>query len=145
MVEEMGGIMDGLYYHGLGYLPLVLTKDWQLAQLNYAPAQDPDALTLFDQHTFTDETFTLLQGRSLLITYDEASENMEITPLEPLVTYNVPEMMWHNIAMEPGSVVLITEGRDAHLKGCNHIPIPQSCREQIIAAAQRLWGTAQDT
>lgn len=141
----MGENMDGLYYHGAGYLPLVLTNDWQVAQLNYTETQEPAALTSFDQHTFTDETFTMLQGRSLLITYDEMTKKMDVTPLKPYVTYNVPKMMWHNIAMEKGSVVLITEGRDAHLKGCNHIPIPQECRDRIAATAQKLWNTEMDT
>ena len=131
--------MNGLFNNDKGYRPLVLTDSWQFAQLNYIEAQDPDALTMFDQHDFTDETFTLVEGRSLLLTYDEATGVCDITPLERNVTYNVPQMMWHNIAMEPGSIVMIAEGRDAHLKGCNHIPIPEKIRAEIIRAAEELW------
>lgn len=131
--------MNGLFNYNKGYCPLVLTEQWQFAQLNYIEAQDPDALTQFDQHDFTDETFTLVEGRSLLLTYDETSGVCDITPLEKNVTYNVPQMMWHNIAMEPGSIVMIAEGRDAHLKGCNHIPIPEKVRNEIIRAAEELW------
>lgn len=131
--------MEGLYHSGEGYMPLVLTEYWQFAQLNYADAQRPEALSLFDQHDFTDETFTLVEGRSLLLTYDEQTGVCDITPLEKNVTYNVPMMMWHNIAMEPGAIVMIAEGRDAHLKGCNHIPIPEAIRKEIVETAEKLW------
>lgn len=131
--------MDGLYYKGKGYMPLVMTENWQLAQLNYTEEQEASAITDYDRHTFTDETFTLLDGRAMLITYEEGGLP-DLTFLEKNITYNVPQMMWHNIAMEKGSVVLITEGRDAHLKGCDHIPIPQDHRERIKSATQKKWG-----
>lgn len=137
--------MQELYYTGVGYQPLVLTEHWQLAQLNYTAAQAPEALTQFDQHSFTDETFTLLDGRALLITYDQGRDEMELISLKRHITYNVPCMMWHNIAMEPGSVVLITEGRDAHLKGCNHIPISPEHARKITAVCHALWSHKGDT
>lgn len=137
--------MQELYPMGDGYQPLVLTEHWQLAQLNYTAAQAPEALAQFDQHTFTDETFTLLDGRALLITYDPGRDEMELMSLKRHITYNVPCMMRHNIAMEQGSVVLITEGRDAHLKGCNHIPITPEQARKIIAMCCDLWNHKGDT
>ena len=129
--------MKELFFSGEGYRPLVLTENWQLAQLNYIPEQAPDKLTMLDQHDFTDETFTLLQGRSILITVEEGE--YVLTPLRQYVTCNVPAMVWHNIAMEEGSIILITEGRDAHLKGCNRIPMPQELRDRVCALAEKLW------
>lgn len=128
-----------LYHSGMGYEPLVMTRDWQVAQLNYAPEQEPDALTMLDQHDFTDETFTLLEGRALLITYDTEEKNAELTPLKPGITYNVPVRVWHNIAMEKWSKVIITEGRDAHVKGCVQISMPEEVREEVISYTKAHW------
>lgn len=131
--------MDSYEYKGEGYCPLVLTEAWQLAQLNAMPSLRPEALTLLDQHDFTDETFTLIRGQALLITYDAKTDKALLTPMQFGVTYNVRQMEWHNIAMEEGSTVLITEGRDAHLKGCNHIPMPEHVKQEIIALASANW------
>lgn len=124
--------MEALFNKDEGYKPLVLTENWQLAQLNYAESQNQRSLFQFDRHTFTDETFTLVEGRSILITYDEKTGKLDLTCLEKNVTYNVPTMMWHNIAMREDAIVLITEGRDAHLKGCDNIPIPEDMLQEII-------------
>lgn len=127
-------------YEGEGYCPLVLTDSWQVAQLNYCREQRPEALSMLDQHTFTDETFTLLQGRALLITYNRDTDTGHMTEMRPGYTYNVPMDMWHNIAMEEGSSVLITESRDAHLKGCRHIEIPEKLKAGIVRVAKESWG-----
>lgn len=131
--------LKALDYSGVGYKPLVMTRDWQLAQLNYAPEQEADVLKTLDQHIFTDETFTLLEGRALLITYDEHEKSYELTPLERGSTYNVPVMMWHNIAMEKGCSVIIAEGRDAHLKGCNHMEMPDEVRRAMMSYVEKHW------
>ena len=128
-----------LYYSGPGYMPLVMTKDWQLAQLNYAPEQSADRVKTLDQHDFTDETFTLLKGRALLVTFDEKTSDYELTPLKCGRTYNVPIMVWHNIIMEDESSIIIAEGRDAHLKGCNHIQMPDEVREAMICYIEKHW------
>ncbi|BFL48577.1 hypothetical protein C3B58_16705 [Lactonifactor longoviformis] len=131
--------LEPLYHEGYGYKPLVLTENWQLAQLNYTPEQEPEALEKLDQHDFTDETFTLVRGRAFLIIYDSAAHESGLIPLREGITYNVPAMMWHNIAMERGSCVLITEGRDAHLKGFSQIPIPENLKEEILAFRDCSW------
>lgn len=131
--------LEALFYEGYGYQPLVLTENWQVAQLNYTEEQEPNALTLLDQHDFTDETFTLIEGRALLITYDADKCKGELTPLKLGRTYNVPAMVWHNIAMEEGSKVMITEGRDAHLKGFSQISMPENVRKEILTYVKKNW------
>jgi len=120
-------------------MPLVLTKDWQVAQLNYIPSQAPENLRMLDQHTFTDETFILMQGRAVLITYNEKTKEGSLTSLKWGHTYNVPVMMWHNIAMEENSIVMIMESRDAHIKGLRQIGLPNKLKEEIIAYTGKLW------
>ena len=74
-----------------------------------------------------------------MIIYDSAAHESGLIPLREGITYNVPAMMWHNIAMERGSCVLITEGRDAHLKGFSQIPIPENLKEEILAFRDCSW------
>lgn len=131
--------LEELFYEGSGYQPLVMTEDWQVAQLNYAKEQEAEALRLLDRHDFTDETFTLMEGRALLITYDADKKKAELTPLRKGCTYNVPIRVWHNIAMEKGSQVMITESRDAHIKGFAQIPMPENVREEILAYVDKNW------
>lgn len=136
-IEKMQ--LKKIVHIGKGYMPLVMTKDWQLAQLNYTEVQKLDKVHLLDQHTFTDETFTLITGRSLLITYDEKNGEYALQPLEPGCTFNIPQMMWHNIVMEKGSSVLITESRDAHLKGLNQIEMPSILKMAIADYVRENW------
>ena len=122
-----------------GYKPLVLTRDWQAAQLNFSREQMPACLSLLDRHDFTDETFLLIRGRCILIAYEEDTRQSEILPMQWGITYNIPQMMWHNIAMDEGSVVLITEGRDAHIKGQDHLTMPGDVKEKVLACANSEW------
>ena len=138
-MEDKTIVLEELSHNGRGYMPLVLTKDWQVAQLNYLPSQAPENLRMLDQHTFTDETFILMQGRAVLITYNEKTKEGSLTSLKWGHTYNVPVMMWHNIAMEENSIVMIMESRDAHIKGLRQIGLPNKLKEEIIAYTGKLW------
>lgn len=138
-MEDKTIVLEELFHNGRGYMPLVLTKDWQVAQLNYIPSQAPENLRMLDQHTFTDETFILMQGRAVLITYNEKTKEGSLTSLKWGHTYNVPVMMWHNIAMEENSIVMIMESRDAHIKGLRQIGLPNKLKEEIIAYTGKLW------
>ena len=134
-----GAMIQRFEHTGAGYAPLVLADGWQLARLNFTQAQLPSALTMLDRHVFTDEAFMLVRGRCVLIAYDEETRLAETLPMEWGVAYNIPRMTWHNIAMEEGSVALIAEGRDAHLKGCDRIPMPDAVRAQVLRCVERQW------
>lgn len=142
MLTDKTVILEELFHNQSGYMPLVLTKEWQVAQLNYAPSQSPENLRMLDQHTFTDETFILIQGRAVLITYNEKTKGKSLIPLKWGHTYNVPMMMWHNIAMDKNSIVMIMESRDAHIKGLRQIVIPDIIKEEIIEYTEKIWTTA---
>ena len=132
-------ILEDYYYEGSGYRPLILTDNWQVAQLNYMPELAPEALDKLDQHTFTDETFTLLEGDAVLITYCGTSGKWGLTKMKASHTYNVPMLLWHNIAMKKGSSVIITESRDAHLKGFEQQPMPEWMKQEIIQYTNKTW------
>lgn len=98
-----------------GYKPIVMTDDWQLAQLNYIETQEPCNINFLERHEFTDETFTLFKGKAVLITLDK--NTLCFTKLKAGSTYNVETNLAHNIAMNEEAVIMITESRNAHLKG----------------------------
>lgn len=107
-------LMGEYYDDEPGYHPFLITESWQVAQLNYIDAQGAAAITKLDLHYHTDETFTLLKGRAFLIAAQDGKEEMEMVWLRPGYTYNIPAGVWHNIAMQEGSSVLITENALTH-------------------------------
>ena len=48
-----------LYNENKGFAPLLITEQWQLAQLNYSREQSPGEIKELEMHLNTDETFTL--------------------------------------------------------------------------------------
>lgn len=107
-------LIEELHNGSSGYHPFLITENWQVAQLNYSEEQNAQNIQELEIHFHTDETFTLLQGSAFLIAVEDGSENMEMKWLKKGWTYNVPAGIWHNIAMQEGSSVLITENALTH-------------------------------
>jgi mannose-6-phosphate isomerase-like protein (cupin superfamily) len=106
------------YRHGeQGYNPFLITDRWQVALLNYAPAETLEAIDKLDVHHYTDEVFVLLRGRSALIAADIKNDliSYEVIDMQPNVVYNIPTNRWHKIAMMEESQVLIVENNNTHL------------------------------
>lgn len=105
------------YSHpGEGYMPSLITRPWQAAFLNYAPAEALEAITKLDIHHLTDEAFVLLKGHVVLIAAKLGGETVEyeLIDMVPEVIYNIPRNTWHKVAMEPGSSLLIVENARTH-------------------------------
>lgn len=100
-----------------GYHPFLIRDGWQLAQLNYTEAQHIDQIARLDVHLQTDEVFVALTGKVILIaaTIIDGIPVFELELLKHNKIYNIPQNVWHNIAMEPGSEVLIAEKSNTHL------------------------------
>lgn len=100
-----------------GYHPFLIREGWQLAQLNYTPSQHIDQITRLDVHLQTDEVFVALTGKAVLIAAEikDGVPEFEVALLEHNKIYNIPQNVWHNIAMEPGSEVLIAEKSNTHI------------------------------
>ncbi|WP_223551905.1 hypothetical protein [Aestuariivivens sp. NBU2969] len=99
-----------------GFTPFLVDDGWQVAQLNYIATQHIDKIDKVEVHQQTDEVFILLEGKATLIVLnkdDKLSFSAHI--MLPQVTYNIPKGLWHNIAMEKGSKVLIVEKSNTHL------------------------------
>jgi mannose-6-phosphate isomerase-like protein (cupin superfamily) len=105
-------------YNAEGYHPFLIRDGWQVAQLNYMEAQDPEKIVKVDMHMRTDEVFILLRGKAILIAATvNAQDEVEFTCLlmRPGITYNIPVHTWHNIAMEKDTSVIIVERNGTHL------------------------------
>ena len=116
MMETMK-IIDAYDYGGTGYAPFLIGDKWQVAFLNYAPEEALESIVKLDVHHYTDEVFVLLDGRAALIgaQVDDGGVAYEAVDMRPLCAYNIRRGVWHKIAMQPGSRVLIVENCNTHL------------------------------
>lgn len=111
-------IIDHYQYQEQGYNPFLITEKWQVAFLNYAPAEALEAIDKLDVHHYTDEAFILLSGRSVLIAatiQDDKIVEYEAIDMKPNIVHNIRKNVWHKIAMSEGSQVLIIENENTHL------------------------------
>lgn len=100
-----------------GFHPFLIRDTWQVAQLNYIEDQNIKNINKIDIHYQTDEVFVLLKGKAVLIAviFDDDTPLFEVELMKQNRIYNIPKNMWHNIAMEEGSKVLIVEKSNTHL------------------------------
>ena len=114
-----------------GYHPFLIREGWQVAQLNYIEDQHINNIDKIEVHRNTDEVFVLLKGKSILITVEmiNGEPTFKADVMRPHVTYNIPQNVWHNIAMEKGSEVLIIEKSNTHLNDVEYIHLTE---KQII-------------
>ena len=93
--------IDQYQHENQGYNPFLITDHWQVALLNYAPAEALEAIDKLDVHHYTDEVFVLLRGRSALIAAEIKNNiiNYEVINMQPNVVYNIPANRWHKITM----------------------------------------------
>ena len=99
-----------------GYDPTFISERWQVAFLNYAPAEALESIVKLDIHFRTDEVFVLLEGRAVLIAATIAeSITYDLVDMKPGIIYNIPKNTWHKIAMYEGSKVCIIEKDNTHV------------------------------
>ena len=96
-----------------------------MAQLNYIESQHLNNIDKIEVHRQTDEVFMLLKGKAVLITAEITNSdlNFSIDLMQPHITYNIPQNVWHNIAMEEGSEVLIVEKSNTHLNDVEYLTL----------------------
>jgi len=111
--------LDILEYSGDGYSRVVSGAKWTVAALNYAGRFDEKNIVDLERHNQTDETFVLLSGNATLFIGEEAKR----VKMEPLKFYNVRAGAWHNIAVDPGSRVLVAENADTSKDNTDYLDI----------------------
>ena len=126
--------MIEVYEHnGEGYLPCLIRNDWQAALLNYAEAQDFVNIDKIEKHIQTDEVFVLLHGKAILITADVTSETIrfELIKMKEGIIYNIPQGVWHNIAMDRDTRIFICENANTHLIDCSFLALSVEQQKEI--------------
>ncbi|GAB5553589.1 MAG: hypothetical protein Sapg2KO_31800 [Saprospiraceae bacterium] len=124
-----------------GYHPFLIRAGWQLAQLNYTETQDIDHITRLDVHLQTDEVFVALSGKAVLIAarMKDGKPEFELALLAHNKIYNIPKNVWHNIAMEPGSQVLIAEKAHTHLADFEFFDLSPEKRIELKNKVKQLF------
>ncbi|MEM9822271.1 MAG: hypothetical protein AAF985_14405 [Bacteroidota bacterium] len=130
-----------------GYYPFLIRNGWQLAQLNYTPAQAIDQITRLDIHHQTDEVFVALTGKAVLIAASIIAgvPHFELEYLQHNKIYNIPKKVWHNIAMEPGSKVLIAEKSNTHVSDFEFFDLSSEKQQELKEKVTQLIQTNHET
>ena len=118
-----------------GYLPCLIKTNWQAAILNFAEEQDPKNIDKIEKHSLTDELFVLLHGNAVLIAAD-VSDNEIIFKTEVLekgIIYNIPQDVWHNIAMEKNTKIFIFENANTHLNDCTYLNLNDRQQKELYS------------
>lgn len=106
-----------------GYSPLSIHDGWQVAYLTTVEQHQLDDLVNMEVHEQTDELFILLKGSAVLLSADyEEEQKFQAVGMEPFVMYNIPQGVWHNIAMAPDTLLLIAEKDGTHLNDVQYMP-----------------------
>ena len=123
-----------------GYDPFLIREGWQVAQLNYSEDQHISNIGKIEVHRQTDEVFVLLKGKSILITVDliNGEPTFKADIMKPHITYNIPQNVWHNIAMEKGSEVLIVEKSNTHLNDVEYFHLTEKQIVELRVVAKKI-------
>ncbi len=123
-----------------GYHPFLIRDGWQVAQLNYIKDQHISNMNKIEIHRKTDEVFMLLEGKSILISVEiiNGKPIFKADLMKPHITYNIPQNVWHNIAMEKGSEVLIIEKSNTHLNDVEYLYLSNKQIDKLRLEVEKL-------
>lgn len=110
-------LIDQYTYDGEGYNPVLISREWQVAFLNYHKNEALESIDKLDIHYQTDEVFILLEGHCTLIAADikDGKISYDLQDMKPGIFYNIPCNTWHKIAMKEGCKVCIVEKANTHV------------------------------
>ena len=130
---------------GDGYHPFLIREGWQVAQLNYQEEQHIDNIKRLDVHLKTDEVFVLTKGHSVLIAakIEDGVPNFELQLMEQHKVYNIPQDVWHNIAMEKGSEVIIVEKSYTHISDFEFFPLSNEKQTELKEKVKSLFNAVK--
>ncbi|MGF7230350.1 hypothetical protein [Arachidicoccus sp.] len=121
-------LIETYYTNENGYHPFFIRKHWQVAQLNYLPHLSFTTVDRLEKHQQTDEVFVLTKGKAVLIaaTIENDRPNFECTLMQVGVTYNIAVNMWHSVAMDKATEIIIVEQSNTHLGDVHYYPLLDS-------------------
>jgi len=118
-----------------GYLPCLINTNWQAAILNFAEEQEAKNIDKIEKHTQTDEIFVLLHGNAVLIAADVYGNEISIKTevMEKGIIYNIPQNVWHNIAMDKNAKIFIFENSNTHLNDCTYLSLNDRQQKELYS------------
>ncbi len=130
-----------------GYNPFLIREQWQVAILNYTPEETLEAIDKLDVHYETDEVFVLLAGNAVLIaaSIDNGTVSYEAIDMKPNIVYNIPRNVWHKIAMQQESSVLIVENQKTHLGDFEFYPLNEAQKNDLRDAVVSAQGLVKES
>ena len=110
-------LIEKYKFDGEGYNPVLISREWQVAFLNYHINESLESIVKLDIHHKTDEVFILLEGHCTLIAAEikQGKITFDLKDMQPGIFYNIPCNTWHKIAMKEGCKVCIVEKSDTHI------------------------------
>ena len=110
-------LIEKYQFEGEGYNPVLISREWQVAFLNYHVNESLESIVKLDIHHETDEVFILLEGHCTLIAAEinKGKITYDLKDMKPGIFYNIPCNTWHKIAMQPGCKVCIVEKSNTHV------------------------------
>ena len=136
-----------VYQHNQeGYNPFLIRDKWQVAFLNYAMEESLEKIDKLDVHFLTDEVFLLTKGSAVLIgaTIEKDVVTFETIYMKANIAYNIPQNMWHKIAMQEGSQVLIVENCNTHLGDFEFYDLSPAQKKQLKEAVNQCINTINE-
>jgi len=126
-------IIEQYYNSDPGYKPILIRDGWQVGHLNFMPELRPEAIDRLERHKQTDEVFILFKGSASLVAAIETPAGLkwETHRMGAGVTYNVPAVLWHTIAMTPEDLVLIVEKNNTHLNDVEYRKLTDAERRSL--------------
>lgn len=118
--------MEHCFYVGAGFQPVSSFKEWQIAYLNDTEILRHGAVNYMERHFETDEAFILLSGSAALYLGGGAKTPGVITATEMLRghVYQVRQNIWHNVALLPGTSILLVEQKGTGIGNSELFSLP---------------------
>ena len=136
-------MIEQYFYDDKGYNPYLIQDNWQVAQLNYVEKHGLDDMDSIEVHKETDEVFILLKGRAVLIAVNVEKDKSlfyEAVNMQQGVSYNIPKGVWHNIAMDKDTQIIIVEKSNTHINDCTLWYLTDSERKKLYQSVKDvLW------
>lgn len=126
-------IIDEHTFEGKGYHPFLITDRWQVAYLNYAEAESLSKLRNWTSTIRQMKYLYFCREKAALIGASVTDQNItyDVVNMQPGIVYNIRREVWHKIAMQPGSQVLIIENNDTHLNDFEFFELTESQKSQL--------------
>lgn len=72
-------------------------------------------------------------------TFNDGIPIFELELMKQNITYNIPKNMWHNIAMDEGSKVLLVEKSNTHLSDFDYFNLDEGQRLELKYKVEQLF------